>query len=41
MPLAYDIDAKQKIVTITGDYARAEEWRTLLTAIAADARSRD
>lgn len=40
MPLNYDIDADRRIITITGDYAEPNEWRVLLTAIAADPRSR-
>src|SRR5829696_4329680 len=38
MPLTYVIDPSQRIITITGDYAEPDEWRVLLTAIAADAR---
>jgi len=30
MPLTYRIDAVQRIVTITGDYAEPAEWRELL-----------
>lgn len=36
MALSYRIDPAQRIVTITGDYAEATEWRTLLAAVAAD-----
>jgi hypothetical protein len=36
MPLTYRIDAEQEIVTITGDYADAEGWRTLLGSVARD-----
>ena len=36
MALQYDIDAAQRIVTITGDYAEPGEWRVLLAAIADD-----
>ena len=36
MPLGYDIDATDRIVTITGDYAQPSEWRALLTAVAED-----
>ena len=36
MPLTYHIDPSTKIVTITGDYADAEGWRTLLGAVAND-----
>ena len=38
VPLAYAIDQQQGLVTITGDYAEPQEWRTLLTRIAADER---
>jgi hypothetical protein len=33
VPLAYRIDPAARIVTITGDYAEAAEWRRLLTAL--------
>ena len=36
MPLSYAIDAAEKIVTITGDYADAAEWRVLLGAVLRD-----
>jgi hypothetical protein len=36
MPLTYHIDPTAKIVTITGDYAEAEGWRTMLSAVAND-----
>lgn len=36
MPLEYRIDPDARIVTITGDYADADGWRTLLTAVATD-----
>ncbi len=36
MPLTYRIDAGQRIVTITGDYAEPAEWRQLLGAVAQD-----
>jgi hypothetical protein len=36
MPLTYRIDAAERIVTITGDYADAAAWRVLLEAIAGD-----
>lgn len=39
MPLSYEIDANQRIITITGDYAEPSEWRVLLASIAADPRS--
>lgn len=37
MPLSYSIDPAQGIVTVTGDYADAAEWRVLLTAVSRDA----
>lgn len=40
MPLSYSIDPAQGIVTITGDYADAAEWRVLLTAVGRDAAYR-
>ena len=30
MPLAYEIDGKNRVVIIKGEYARADAWRTLL-----------
>ena len=36
MPLAYSIDSTRRIVTITGDYADARGWRTLLESVGAD-----
>ena len=36
MALRYDVNAAQRIVTITGDYAEPGEWRALLTAVAQD-----
>ena len=36
MPLIYRIDATTGIVTITGEYAQAAEWRQLLGRIAQD-----
>jgi hypothetical protein len=36
MPLAYRIDAGDRIVTITGDYAEPAEWRRLLGAVLRD-----
>ena len=36
MPLAYRIDPASRIVTITGDYAVAAEWRELLATVGAD-----
>ena len=40
MALTYRIDPDERIVTITGDYAEPAEWRTLLGAVATDARYR-
>ena len=36
MPLTFSIDAARGVVTITGDYAEAGEWRVLLAAVAQD-----
>ena len=36
MTLAYRVDPAHSIVTITGDYADAGDWRALLTAVAHD-----
>ena len=36
MPLAYEIDPRRRIVTITGEYAEPAEWRALLAAIGDD-----
>jgi len=36
MPLAYQIDSDARIVTITGDYAAASEWKDLLTKVGSD-----
>ena len=36
MSLSYCIDAAERIVTITGDYAEPAEWRRLLSTIADD-----
>ena len=36
MPLAYHIDPGSRIVTITGDYAAAAEWKDLLAKLASD-----
>ena len=36
MPLAYQIDPASHIVTITGDYAAAAEWKALLANLASD-----
>jgi hypothetical protein len=36
MPLTYRIDGAKGIVTITGDYAEAADWRVLLGTVAQD-----
>jgi hypothetical protein len=36
MPLAYTIDPTQRIITITGEYAGADEWRALLDRVLND-----
>ena len=36
MPLEYRIDSDQRVVTITGDYADAEGWRAMLSAVLHD-----
>lgn len=36
MPLTYRIDPEARIVTITGDYADAQGWQTMLSAVARD-----
>ena len=36
MPLAYALDADQRLITITGDYAEAAEWRELLQRMLED-----
>lgn len=33
MPLSYTIDATQRLVTIIGEYAEADEWRALLSRV--------
>jgi hypothetical protein len=38
MPLAYTIDPQARLVTITGEYAAAEEWNQLLGRILRDPR---
>lgn len=38
MPLAYTIDAGQRIITITGEYADAGEWTSLLARVLNDPR---
>jgi hypothetical protein len=36
MPLAYTIDPTQRLITITGEYAGADEWRSLLGRVLND-----
>lgn len=36
MPLAYTMDPIQRIITITGAYAGAGEWRSLLVRVLND-----
>jgi hypothetical protein len=36
VPLAYQLDPASRIVTITGDYAAAAEWKDLLAKVAYD-----
>ena len=36
MPLAYTIDPTLRIITITGEYAGADEWRALLVRVLND-----
>ena len=38
MPLSYTIDPGQRIITITGEYADAAEWNTLLARVMNDPR---
>ena len=38
MTLTYTIDSGQRIITILGDYAGAEEWKALLSAVLHDSR---
>jgi hypothetical protein len=38
MPLAYAIDEAQRLITITGEYAAADEWHELLSRILSDRR---
>ena len=40
MPLHYTIDAAQQLITITGEYADAGEWRVLLRQVLDDPRRR-
>jgi hypothetical protein len=40
MPLHYTIDTAQQLITITGEYADAAEWRVLLGQILSDPRRR-
>jgi hypothetical protein len=36
MPLSYRIDARQRLITIVGEYADAAEWRALLQRVYED-----
>jgi hypothetical protein len=36
MALSYSLDAERKLITITGEYAEADEWAALLARIGAD-----
>ena len=36
MPLSYTIDPTQRLITITGEYADAEEWKVLLARVLND-----
>jgi hypothetical protein len=36
MALTYSIDSERQIVTVTGDYADAAGWRTLLRSVSED-----
>jgi hypothetical protein len=38
MPLAYTIDVDRRLITITGEYADAGEWKDLLGRILSDPR---
>jgi hypothetical protein len=38
MPLRYNIDPEQQLITITGEYAEADEWRELLQRLLDDPR---
>src|SRR6185503_7444119 len=38
MPLAYVIDRDQRLVVITGEYAKASEWTDLLGRVLSDPR---
>lgn len=40
MPLAYSIDPAQRIITITGEYAGADEWRSLFVRVLNDSQRR-
>jgi hypothetical protein len=41
VPLAYQHDPNSRIVTLTGDYAAAAEWKDLLAKVASDCRRAD
>ena len=36
MPLAYSIDRLQRVITISGEYSNADDWRDVLERILAD-----
>lgn len=38
MPLTYTIDPTQRVITILGEYADADEWKTLLARVLNDPR---
>ena len=38
MPLSYTVDPTQRLITISGEYADAEEWKALLARVLHDPR---
>ena len=38
MPLSYSIDEHERLVTITGEYATAEEWQAFMDQVVNDSR---
>jgi hypothetical protein len=38
MPLTYIIDTTQRVITIVGEYAEADEWKALLARVLEDPR---
>ena len=40
MALSYSIDEAEQLVTITGEYSAADEWKDLLARVLADPRRR-